>query len=225
MHARQKAVLHVILGATLMIGGCKSDSQAPVQTAATPAPQPIIPQPAQASGPSALKPWGMVTPQEAMLEFARGGVKTVWMKVNIDQPVWRPDFEEKKIIVPPWIDSFIPQAQPKDPKPHQISLVRMSVDQLGFHKGATLQQIDQSARFLRLELCPPEVALQLRIQYLSQPFGEVLRVAMDPVFDANGKPNIYGVANDRDGLKLVSYSADPATVWGSDSFFLFVYTN
>jgi hypothetical protein len=49
----------------------------------------------------------------------------------------------------------------------ELSLVLLSVSELGFKdEGATVAEVHERARELGLELCPAEVALQLRLQYL-----------------------------------------------------------
>src|SRR5262245_4163276 len=63
-----------------------------------------------------------------------------------------------------------------------VDLVVLSVAALGFGaEGASLADIYARAGELGLELCPVEVAPQLRLQYLDQPLGEFLHIAMEPI--------------------------------------------
>ena len=61
-------------------------------------------------------------------------------------------------------------------------LVVLAVSELGFdEEGASLADIHARARQLGFELCPAEVGPQLRLQYLNQPLGEFLHIAMRPI--------------------------------------------
>jgi hypothetical protein len=60
-----------------------------------------------------------------------------------------------------------------------VDLVILSVFELGFGKQnggsrASITDIYARAELLGFELCPPEIAPQLRLRYLEQPAGEVL---------------------------------------------------
>ncbi len=62
----------------------------------------------------------------------------------------------------------------------QHDLVLLSVGKMGFPNGATLNRILGKAQDFGLELCPAEVALALRLEYLDQPDQEQIRVGMKP---------------------------------------------
>jgi hypothetical protein len=67
-------------------------------------------------------------------------------------------------------------------------LVVLSVSEFGFEEeGASLGEIYTRARQLGFELCPAEVAPQLRLQYLNQPLGEFLHIAMAPIARYGGE--------------------------------------
>ncbi|TAL51029.1 hypothetical protein EPN81_01165, partial [Patescibacteria group bacterium] len=59
--------------------------------------------------------------------------------------------------------------------PEEITLIRLRVEDLGFPNGATTQEIFDRAILLGLELCPPEVGPQFRLQYVNQPMSEYIR--------------------------------------------------
>jgi len=64
----------------------------------------------------------------------------------------------------------------------KIDLVRLTVADLGFEGSATIDQINQRAEELGLELCPPEVAPHFRLSYLKeQPGGDSLYIGMKPI--------------------------------------------
>ncbi len=67
------------------------------------------------------------------------------------------------------------------PIPITMNLVRLSVKDLGFPKGAIIQKIYKRAKKLGLNPCPAEVGPQLRLQYPDQPMHENLIIAMEPI--------------------------------------------
>ena len=81
----------------------------------------------------------------------------------------------------------------------KINLVSFSVEQLGFPKGATLQQIYDKAKESGLELCPPQVGPELRLNYKNQPMNEYLMVAMNSINDRGGDPGLFGLRRHSDG--------------------------
>ena len=71
------------------------------------------------------------------------------------------------------------------------------------------------------EFCPAEVGPALREQYLDQPNGEWLRIAMEPITDSDGNPGVFDVDCDSDGLWLGADSASPGDVWDGNDRFVF----
>ncbi len=71
--------------------------------------------------------------------------------------------------------------------PVTLNLVRLSVNDLGFEKGATTRNIYARARKLDLGLCPAEAGPQLRLQYKDQPEDETLFIAMKPIIKLDNK--------------------------------------
>jgi hypothetical protein len=87
-----------------------------------------------------------------------------------------------------------------------LDVVVLSAAQLGVGEtGASRQDILASARRLGFDLCPPEAAAQLRLQYLDQPVGEFLDVAMEPITTYGGLPVSFTLANGGAGLILIGY--------------------
>jgi len=103
----------------------------------------------------------------------------------------------------------------------EVRLVRVSVAGLGFSYSAKISQIYERARKLGLGLCPAEIGPQLRLQY-EQPAGEWLLVAMEPITDSDGAPNVFRVERISDGFWLHASYADPDSFWSPDSYWLFV---
>jgi len=105
--------------------------------------------------------------------------------------------------------------------PRIVNLVVVSVAELGFPDGATLKQIYEAALERGFVLCPAEVGPQLRIQYLDQPMGEWLFVAMEPIADSNDYPRIFLVFGEDGDLELQGTSFTPEYCWGGDRCFVF----
>jgi hypothetical protein len=104
----------------------------------------------------------------------------------------------------------------------QLDLVLLSVAALGFGQGGTLADVHARAIGLGLELCPEEVGPQLRLQYLNQPVGEFLHVAMKPQRAYGGELVDFTLANSGAGLSLLGGSAQPDLVVARNVVFVFV---
>jgi hypothetical protein len=63
----------------------------------------------------------------------------------------------------------------------EVDLVAVEAEDLNCEPHATLREFYDRAMELGLELCPPEVGPQLRLQYEEQPLWESLNVAVDLV--------------------------------------------
>ncbi len=66
-------------------------------------------------------------------------------------------------------------------KKTRINLANVSVCELGFIKRPPLRKVYARGIRFGLALCPAEVGPQLRSQYLNQPKGEYLKLAMEAV--------------------------------------------
>ncbi len=105
----------------------------------------------------------------------------------------------------------------------EVDLVNVSVGELGFKEGATNAQIFERAKELGLELCPNEVGPQLRLQYVDQPNGEWLLIAMEPIADSDSDLMLFVVERRDDGASYLSGgNGRPGNGWYADNRFLFV---
>jgi len=105
----------------------------------------------------------------------------------------------------------------------EVDLVVLSVSELGFGKqGASLKDIYARAKSLGFALCPPEVGPQLRLQYLEQPPGEVLHIAMDPIAKYDGNLVSLALENGEWGLVLFGYYVAGIEVMYPRALFVFV---
>jgi len=75
-------------------------------------------------------------------------------------------------------------------------------------RTAKLDEIYTRAAELGLRLLPAEAGAQLRLQYLDQPVGEWLHIAMQPVAAGSGNPLIFEIGNSGAGLKLIGVGAN-----------------
>jgi hypothetical protein len=103
-----------------------------------------------------------------------------------------------------------------------VSLVVLTLADLGFEKAAPLAQIYRRAAQLGLELCPAEVGPLLRLQYVNQPLGEFLRVAMRPIATYGGEPVDLTLANAGTGLLLIGGESKPDLMLQAGARFVFV---
>jgi len=120
----------------------------------------------------------------------------------------------------------------------KVGLARVTVTDLGFPACATTREIlgadddtdedGDPAPFtagrgceLGLELCEPDVAPHLRLEYKDQPPGERLLVAMKPIRSSDGEPRIFVIEHNDQGLGLNAVRARADDTWQSDDIFVF----
>ena len=104
----------------------------------------------------------------------------------------------------------------------EVDLVKVTVGDLGFKDGARRDQIYDRAKELGLELCPPEVGPQLRLQYKDQPLNEWILIGMEPIRHSDGDLNVFNVEHRGGGLWLDGDFDNPDDVWYADSRWVFV---
>lgn len=104
----------------------------------------------------------------------------------------------------------------------EVELAVASVAELGFKGNATREGIYARAQELGLDLCPPEVGPQLRLQYTDQPKGEWLIIAMEPITDSDGRLSLFNVVHVDDARWLYADRGYPFSVWCGDHRFVFL---
>jgi len=103
-----------------------------------------------------------------------------------------------------------------------LDLVVVTAIDLGFAKGSqSLADIYRRATQLGLDLCPPEAAPLLRLEYLNQPIGEFLHIAMLPVATYGGDLVDLTVGNGGAGLILIGGDGSPDLKLHSSVKFVF----
>lgn len=108
------------------------------------------------------------------------------------------------------------------PKPMKLDLVVLSVKELGFKSDATYSEICAKAKSLALELCPPEVGPQLRLQYQDHPKGKWIVIAMEAIRDSSDYLSLFDVGRDGDGVWLDAFNGSPGHLWEARHCFAFV---
>ena len=104
-----------------------------------------------------------------------------------------------------------------------VQLVRLSAAELGFAgDAATLAEIYRRALKSGLELCPAEVAPQLRLQYQDQPHGHFLHVAMLPIATYAGELVGLSLGNGGAGLVLTGFDGRLGEKMPPETVFVFV---
>jgi hypothetical protein len=105
-----------------------------------------------------------------------------------------------------------------------VDLVVVSMAELGFDlDGASLRDIYARANTFGLELCPPEVGPILRLNYLDQPLGEFLHIAMRPVATYDGELVDFTLGNGGGALLLIGGDAHPDVVLTGGVRLVFVH--
>jgi hypothetical protein len=96
--------------------------------------------------------------------------------------------------------------------PTSLGIVRLKVQDLGFNKWTTTDQIYKRAQELGLDLCPAEVGPHLRLKNKDQLMNEWYYIGMKQI-DSVGNPSVFKLAHVDDVLWLDAYWAHPNDVW------------
>jgi hypothetical protein len=105
-------------------------------------------------------------------------------------------------------------------KKEEITLIRLTVADLGFSSSATTDQIYARAQELGLELCPPDTGPNYRLKYQDQPLGEWINIGMKPILGRDG-PVVFDLGRRGGGLWLGGDWARPGSGWDPNDEFVF----
>lgn len=118
------------------------------------------------------------------------------------------------MMVDPWANSLLISPNFKACAHEiEVELVLASLDELGFKDGAKCKNICARAKEFGLDLCPPEVGPQLRLQYVDQPRYEWLVIMMKPIADLGGNLSMFNVGHDGNTRWLNASCGGPDYVW------------
>ena len=165
--------------------------------------------------------------QPSLLEVKAASELPTWKTITIGQHrgvnAVRNALDDARIAVGDAADEILGRPAFAFAREHkQLDLVLLSVAALGFGQGGKLADVHDRAVRLGFELCPEEVGPQLRLQYLNQPVGEFLHVAMKPQRTYGGELIDFTLANSGAGLSLLGGSAQPDLVVARNVVFVFV---
>lgn len=114
------------------------------------------------------------------------------------------------------------------PVREKIHTVEISLGDLGFLNGATTQEVYQQAQDFRLQLCPSELAVHMRLQYVdfSQPIdpltGNWQNIAMKELSDDLDFPRGFYFRRREDGFWIRGYRSCPDHLWSPSDRFIFM---
>ncbi len=103
------------------------------------------------------------------------------------------------------------------PEPYEIQLARVKVKDFGFKEMPTTTEL-----FTRIKevggLCPAEVGPHLRLADKDQLEGERYWIAMKPITDSDGNPNVFRVDRGGGGEPWLSADcASPGSYWNLEN--------
>lgn len=107
------------------------------------------------------------------------------------------------------------------PVAQMLDTVRLKVGDLGLSGYPTTDQVYRKAQELGLDIGPPEVGPQYRLQYTDQPLGEWFYIGMEQITDSYGLPDVFRLARLGGGLWLGDGWADPGGKWDPNEGFVF----
>lgn len=130
------------------------------------------------------------------------------------------EFEKKKINISDYAKNMVNKID-FSTKKETIDLVKLRVSELGLKDYPTTDEIYTKAKELGYNLCPPEVALYLRLKDENQPLGDWYRIAMKQISDRYGYPSVFNLVHHDDGLWLYDSWARSDRRWYPDDECLF----
>jgi hypothetical protein len=92
----------------------------------------------------------------------------------------------------------------------EVTLIRLTVADLGFKIIPTIDQINKRAQRLGLELCPPDTGPNYRLKYRNQPLGEWVCIG-NKIADSAGYAHVFMLVHDAYGLGLGDSWAEPSS--------------
>ena len=132
----------------------------------------------------------------------------IWRKITLGTykgvDAYRDALDSARIKIGDAADEILGRlAFPYGTRKIDVELAVLSAAELGVESESSLSDVYKRARQVGLELCPAEVAPQLRLDYRDQPLGDALNIAMEPVATRSGEPTILALVNFGTGLALI----------------------
>lgn len=114
------------------------------------------------------------------------------------------------------------------PNRQKVQTVEISISDLGFPKGAITSEVYQKANELGFRLCPAELGLHFRLQYIDPdqpidpPKGCWQTIAMKKLTSDPNFPNGFYLSHREDGFWLRGYRASDDYLYNPDDRFIFI---
>ena len=150
--------------------------------------------------------------------------KTITLGVYGSVKAYREALTKAGFQIGAWANDILNKTQVSQSQV-QLDLVVLSVAELRFSKAVRYDAICAKAKDFGFELCPPEMGLALRLAYPDQPYGEWLRIAMNPIVYPvypGSVPQLFVVGHGNDGRILLKDFGNTGTLWPLGCRFVFV---
>lgn len=102
-----------------------------------------------------------------------------------------------------------------------VTLICLSVADLGFSRNTTTDQIYQRAVDFGFELCPHGVGPEYRLKYQNQPMNESIVVGMKQITGSDRDPHVFNLWRTDNDLLLNDVWAEPDREWHPNYKFVF----
>ena len=107
--------------------------------------------------------------------------KTIELRASSSFKYFGDNLRSRGCVVEHFADEVLSEMEAIESECGTVDLVIMSNDSLGFPDGCTSRETYDAARRLGLELCPPAVGPELRLEHNHQTPGQWLLIAMEPI--------------------------------------------
>jgi hypothetical protein len=102
----------------------------------------------------------------------------------------------------------------------KLNLAKLAGRGLGFVRRASASEIFTRAALYGLALVPPEVGPQLRLQYIDQPAGERVILAMEAI-SCDGYPHIFALTSPGGSPRLEGEYGSHGHFWMPSDIWIF----
>jgi hypothetical protein len=93
-------------------------------------------------------------------------------------------------------------------KREEITLIRLTVADLGFNNSVTVDELYARAQELGLEICSPDTGPNYRLEYKDQPLNEWIHIGMKEIKTRDGHSNIFTLGRDDNELYFFRSDSD-----------------
>lgn len=132
------------------------------------------------------------------------------------------ELEMDEINITPDAENMLksPQFNPTE-KAENMTLIRLSFEDLGFSEPQTIDQLYARAKELGLELCPAETGPEYRMKYKNQPMDEWVKIGMKPIITSGDNLCVFDIGHDSGGLWLGNVGVKSTFKWRTIYTFVF----